>query len=529
MAGAWPGSRAWFDLSVSELESLSRGELVVLVREQAAQIDAQAAVIGRQDAQITALATQLATLMENFETQAAELERLRHLVSRNSSNSSMPPSGDDGPGGTAPRKQRRAKPSGRARGKQPGAPGTALRWRDAAELDAFVDRFPEGTCGCGADLADAVGLGVVDRYQQHEIPLVSVTVTQYDQHAAVCGCGRVHTAARPEGAGAGRAEYGPNLRAYAVYLLVVHFVPVHRVVDILTSLTGAKPSAGFVHSLLRRAAKALAACDFAIRALITLTYVICCDETPLKVGPATPAAGRTEAKMYLHVACTESYTHFLLGDRSMQTFRRFVYTDLEPEAVIVRYQNYDSTQLGTLTHQLCLAHVLRDLTCAAELHPDQPWPVQLADEIREMIHRANQARERGLAALPERVRALGLRGIRAAVTLGLAHTARLQGDARPGARKTRLLLEAFRNREDDFLRFATDLRIPPTSNQAERDLRPSKIQENISGRLTDPDRAKDRYLIRGVLATAVKHAVNPLIVLRDAFTGHTWLPPAALA
>lgn len=84
-----------------------------------------------------------------------------------------------------------------------------------------------------------------------------------------------------------------------------------------------------------------------------------------------------------------------------------------------------------------------------------------------------------------------------------------------------------RDREDDFLRFTADLRIPPTSNQAERDLRPSKIQENISGRLTDPD--KDRYLIRGVLATAVKHTVNPLTVLRDAFTGHTWLPPAALA
>jgi hypothetical protein len=40
------------------------------------------------------------------------------------------------------------------------------------------------TCPCGADLADAVDLGVVDRYQQHEVPPVSVTVTQYDQHAA---------------------------------------------------------------------------------------------------------------------------------------------------------------------------------------------------------------------------------------------------------------------------------------------------------------------------------------------------------
>jgi hypothetical protein len=196
------------DLVVSDLESLSREELIALVR--------------RQDAQITAMAAQLAVLMEKFEQQAEELARLRHLVSRNSGNSSMPPSKDGGPGRTPPRKERRAKPSGRAKGKQPGAPGTALRWREEAELDDHQDRYPEGACDCGADLAEAADLGVVDRYQQHEIPLVSVSVVQYDQHAvACCGCGRVHTAARPEGAGAGRVEYGPNLRAYAVYLLVV--------------------------------------------------------------------------------------------------------------------------------------------------------------------------------------------------------------------------------------------------------------------------------------------------------------------
>lgn len=142
-----------------------------------------------------------------------------------------------------------------------------------------------------------------------------------------------------------------------------------------------------------------------------------------------------------------------------------------------------------------------------ELYPDDTWPVQLADELRELIHRANQARTRGETCLPERIKSIAVRGLRAAVRIGLAAPAHLD-DARPGARRTRL---------------------PPTSNQAERDLRPSKIQENISGRLTDLDRAKDRYAIRGVLSTAAKYTVNHLTVLRDAFTGTTWLPPAAHA
>ena len=35
-----------------------------------------------------------------------------------------------------------------------------------------------------------------------------------------------------------------------------------------------------------------------------------------------------------------------------------------------RYQNYDSAALGTLVHQLCTAHLLRDLDDAAQVYPD---------------------------------------------------------------------------------------------------------------------------------------------------------------
>lgn len=499
---------------------MSRDELVELVHRQAE-------TIARQDAQITALSTQLADVMDRFEEVSAKLARVEHLLSRNSDNSNFPSSKDGGVGGKTPsRKERRA--SGRSKGRQPGAPGGALRTRE--DVDAVVARFPEGACGCGADLADAADLGVVDRYQQHEIPLVTVTLTQYDQHAVACSCGRTHTASRPEGAGAGRVEYGPQLKAFAVYLMVVHFVPVERCRQILASLTGAEPSIGFVHGLLKRTAELLTATDRAIRTLITLCMVVCADETPLKTGSATPREGKKEAKGYLLVACTDLYTHFLLGDRSLETFKEFVFPELVAGAVVVhdRYQNYDSAQLGALAHQLCLSHVLRDLTAAADLYPDEIWPTQLTSEIRELIHRANVARRRGEAKLPLRVLDACLPSLRSARTLGLNHTTDLN-DTRPGARKSRLLLEELKEREADFLRFTTDLMIPPTSNQAERDLRPSKIQEKISGRLTSEDRTRDRYLIRGVLATATKHLVNPMTVLHDAFTGKTWLPPAATA
>jgi hypothetical protein len=100
--------------------------------------------------------------------------------------------------------------------------------------------------------------------------------------------------------------YGPNLQAFAVYFMGVHFVPAQRCVELLGSLTGAAPSVGGVHGMLHRASTLLAEVDERIRALITVAYAVCCDETPLRVGPRAPKPDRKKADKYLLVACTKS-------------------------------------------------------------------------------------------------------------------------------------------------------------------------------------------------------------------------------
>lgn len=491
-------------------EELSRDELIELAR--------------RQDAQITTMAGQMAELLEANEALSAKLAKLEHFLSRNSKNSSSPPSKDDDPGKTPPPEQ--AKLGGgaprRRKGKQPGAPGANLAWTDSP--GDHKDRFPEGVCECGTDLAGGCDLGVVDRYQQHEIPQVSVKITQYDQHSVRCGCGRVHTAARPEGARPGSVGYGPNLQSLAAYLMVVHFVPAHRCVDLLESLTGAAPSVGFVHGMLTRAAGLLAEADKRIRTLITLAHAVCCDETPLRVGPRRPKPGRKKAEKYLLVACTELYTHYLLGDRDLATFKAFVIQDLADSVIVHdRYQNYDSAELGELTHQLCCQHLLRDLDGAGEVYPDAHWPPQIADALRQLIHEANLARDARRDTIEQDIKDELIKKFKDGVLVGLSDTT--SHGTRPGERKARLLLEVLRDREPDVLRFAHDLTVPPTSNQAERDLRPSKIQQNISGRLTSEERTEDRYRIRGYLSTAAKHGRNVMDALREAILGRPWMPP----
>ena len=446
----------------------------------------------------------------------ARVERLERLVSRNSGNSSFPPSMDDQPGRTPPRKPRRARGK-RTPGGQPGSPGTHLAWSDVP--DETIPHFPDGTCACGAALSGAADLGVVASHQQVEIPLASATVTQHDLHAVACGCGKVHQAARPEGmtGGPGTVSYGPALQALCVFLMVAHAIPVHRCAELIESLTGAKPSPGFVHGMLARAAAAVADANRAIRALIILAHVICADETPIRVGP-----GPKSRKRYLLVACTRLLTYYFLGDRSMATFRAFVLPDMTGVIVHDRYQNYDSAEFPGLIHQLCAQHLLRDLADAAERYPAAIWPGQIADALRGLIHAASTARGQDLSAVPEQIAAPLIHTFRHGVLAGLSEIAR-----RPGRkqRPCRDLLECLRDRQADVLRFVSDLRIPPTSNDAERDLRPAKTQQKISGRLRSEETTRHRYAVRGYLSTAAKHGADVLTALRDTILGHPWMPP----
>ena len=158
--------------------------------------------------------------------------------------------------------------------------------------------------------------------------------------------------------------------------MVAHALPVHRCAALLESLTGATPSVGFVHATLTQAAAAMEQADQRIRTLITLAYAVCCDETPIRVGPRTPQPGqgrkktRKKADKYLLVACTEFYTWYMLGDRDLPTFKAFILADLTGVVVHDRYSLYDHPEVGNLTHQLCCQHILRDLG----RRPDLPRP-----------------------------------------------------------------------------------------------------------------------------------------------------------
>jgi transposase len=470
---------------------------------------------------------EIAQLREDNAALAARVARLERMISRNSGNSSMPPASDDVlPGRDAP-KGRPARGGGEARrrrGKQPGSEGRWLGW--AAVPDQTVCHRPRGRCGCGADLAGAADVRIEGSHQVHDLPPVAVEVTQHDVWRVRCGCGREHVAPLPGDVPSAPSSYGASLKALVVYLIIYQHVPVERCVRLIADLTGsAAPSAGFVHGMLSRCATVLDGVVALIKTAVTTAAVAGFDETTIRCGPAGQ-------KKYILSGSTETAVAYYLGGRDLGSFAAFgILPAFAGIAVHDRYACYFNPAWQNIAgHQACCAHLIRDFEDAAESWPDAIWPVQAQRALRGLIRAWHAARDAGLAAIPATARDPLITEFRHAVLAGLSDLPRIPGPKNSTAQHPgRDLLEFCRDRQADVTRFCFDTRVWPTNNISERDLRPAKTQQKISGRLTSEDITRDRLNIRSYIDTARKCGINAMTALRAALGGSPWQPPLPAA
>jgi hypothetical protein len=437
----------------------------------------------------------------------AEVVELKRRLGRNSGNSSQPPSADR-PGVSPSRAAQRR--NGRKPGKQPGAGGSALL--QISDPDEIVDHVPATCGGCGADLAGAPAAGMVRR-QVHDIPTIAPVVVEHRLHRRCCTCGTTTTAAAPAGVGAA-AVYGPNLRALAVYLLVFQHIPVARAAMLISDLTGARPSTGWISSQLSAVAGVLIDVEKLIKSLIVLSQVIHVDETSSNINGA---------RWWLHVAGTDTLTAYHLHrSRGRAAVTEFgVLPAFRGTVVHDALSVYDA--YPDARHALCGAHITRELVAAAEADPDQVWPEQALRALHGLNTAAHQARDQQLSAIPPEIADPLLRSWRHAILVGLTEHRRVPGRRQS---KTCNLLERLRDRDQQVLLFARDLTVPFTNNQAERDVRPTKTQLKISGCHRSKTTATAWLRIRGYISTVTKHGENVLDALRNAVTGNPWTPPA---
>ncbi len=463
-------------------------------------------VINAQGAQLDAQGAQLAA-------QAEQIAELQRRLGKDSTTSSKPPSSDSPYRKPAPRSARRS--SGRKPGKQPGEPGTTMPLVE--DPDEVVTLDPGSCSDCGTDLSEAPVSGVHRRQVTDIAPPPPPRVTEYRLVTRVCpGCAASTCALAPVMAPA-RVQYGPGVLARAAELTCAHYLPIGRAAALMGSLLGVSVSTGFLASVRARAARRLEAAFLPrVRELLTQVGVLHVDETPGR------AAGSLR---YVHVACTEFLTAMHTGGRSA--------ADIDAGGVllghtgtIVRDGYAGYTHLIGAHHAWCGAHLLRDLHALHTADPEnQLWAAAMADTLTQAHRHAITARAAGQDTIDDVVLARIRNHYRGASAAGITDNATRAG---PAAADALRLARRFREHETMILRFLVDLAVPFTNNQAERDIRPVKVQQRTSGGAWRTlDGLADFAVVRSYLSTATKWGITSLDALDQLFTTGAWLPPTA--
>jgi len=484
---------------VSDEVGLSREELLALIGDLRASLDAK-------DARLDALLVQVGEL-------TAQVQALVLRLGKDSQSSSKPPS-SDGPN-RRPRGGSSRTKSGLKPGKQPGAEGKTLQL--VADPDETISIPAPSVCACGTHLVETPVVSV-RRRQVTDIPEAPAPfVTEYAADVKTCpGCSKPAVGDFPEGVDA-PVQYGPEVHAKAADITLAHHVPIHRSTILLMELCGISVSTGFMASLRGKAARILEATFMpAVQALLATAPVAHADET------FTRTAGHT---VYLHVVCTEYLTLMHAGDRSGATIDAGgVLTKLT--GVLVRDGYVGYKHLANVLHAWCSAHLLRDLRGIHEGDPEgQLWAKAMADTLIEANRIATVARTEGrdelsVAELDVIARLYTGALARARTDNPTTKTTILAGHART-------LAARFETYREMILRFTTDLAVPWTNNLAERQVRPAKVQQRASGGCWRTLQGLTDYAItQSYLSTARQWGITRIDALRQLFTTGPWIPPA---
>lgn len=469
-----------------------------------------------------ALVVEQAATIERLEQRIVELEGevadLKRRLAANSRNSSRPPS-SDGLAKPPVRKSLR-RPSGRKPGGQPGHDGGRLS--PVAAPDEVLTYSPESCDGCGGDLSGAPVQGS-ERRQVFDLPEIRLRVVEHVAEHRRCGCGHQTTAAFPAGVSA-PTQYGPSVRALAMYLIARQHLPYQRAAELFADWLGAPVSTGTLATYITQGAADLQGfLDEVHRRLITAP-VAHFDETGARVD------GRLR---WLFAASTDQLTFYALHDKRGKDGIDHAgvlpnFTGVAVHDGFKPYRRYDNAG-----HALCNAHHLRELQGVIEQDPDhkQTWARQMDRLLRDLQLAVAAATDAGHDDLD----VLQLAGYRIAYEqiiatgyrenpLNAIRTGQRGFIAQSPARNLLCRLDAY---HEDVLRFAHDLRVPFDNNIVERDIRMVKLQQKISGCWRTSTGADHFLALRAYLSTTRKQGRHILDALTRLAAHDPWMPQAA--
>lgn len=465
-----------------------------VLQSMAEEMRSMRKTIDQQYSEIARLNRNIEALNHQLRKKDKVIARLNERLSKyeqpgkNSGNSSTPPSKEGMKDEIVRRTKTLRKPSGKEPGGQKGHEGCKLSL--SSTPDEVIDDVPSYCTNCGESLADAER--VLDYVTQVvSIPELKPVIREIRHYVMICKkCGeRVRTVPRRR---SNDVVYDASVKSLVVYLSVVQFLPYGRITGFLRDVLGLSPSEGSLVNWVNEAKRNAQPIVDKIKEYIMTSSVVGFDESGCYCNKRLDWAWIAQTVYYTLLFRANGRGSKVLEDKFGDSLERMT-------AVTDRHSAYFA--LHFLNHQVCLAHLLRELQYLSELNPKQNWSEQIAGLFREAIHERN-ANPTGIIDKE-------------------SWTERLDGLLKQNISKLGKKFETLKNGltkcRDYIFNFLECPMIPPDNNASERGIRKLKIKLKNSCTFRS-DFGADAFLeLHSVVETAKKHNQTPFNAIQALF------------
>jgi transposase len=415
-----------------------------------------------------------------------EAELAVYKNKKNSSNSHTPPSKDE----NRPQKnQSLREKSDKKVGGQQGHEGKTLEC--SAIIDEVVDHIPNYCNCCGQDLCD-VPEAIIDTRQVIDIPVIKPVCVEHRIYRKICSCGHCMDSNFPAHISA-KIQYGANVEALVGYLQARQYLPYQRMKEFFSDVMGLYVSVGGINNILNRLTQKALPHYEEIKARLYQSIVIGTDETGVKVNGQ---------KDWMWTWQNDDLTFIVHSDnRGFKTIEDNFRNGL-PKATLQHDRFACHFQCKAWHHQICMAHLLRDLQYIDELYPECQW----AKVLIALIMKALQ-----LKRVLRVDQYYGHHEGRESLMIELNELLIIKLNENNAKAKT--LQKNLLKHKQYILYFLYHPKVPPDNNGSERAIRNIKVKQKISGQFKSDQGADSFAVLRSIIDTTIKSGQNVLNAL----------------
>jgi transposase len=461
------------------------------------KVDELMETLSAKDKEIEKLTDEVAALRD-------QRDKFKAMLSKDSANSSKPPSTDGFRKAKASSLRER---SGKKPGGQFGHVGHTIQFFQ--NPTKIIEKKPETICSCG---------GVVqcgNKYTPKQVADVRVVVDIVEERVynGRCErCGKIHHGEFSDGF-VNPVQYGGNVKTLIEILNEYGNVTINKTVDILNGISGGALhlSEGTVVNFQKSLAEKIQQPLEIIKQRLIQCNVLGADETGCRVN------GKLN---WIQVFSNSRYTLFGFNKK-----RGDLYADdmdvLDLFTGILVHDHFKSYYSYTLmTHAECNAHILRYLQAVIEIMK-HPW----ASDLAELFRDANKLKKHYLALSRNSIDENELACISTRYD-EILEAGKTQYAVATENKKNisyfndeRLLLIRLGEYKQEHLRFLTNFDVPFDNNGSERDARFFKGKMKVAGCFRSEEGAINYAKIASLISTLKKQDANVYVAINDIFNG----------